>query len=153
MAKSTRLAAANLLLNRGVRFTIPDAPLLWRLFRFNRIHIKPLRAGTIIEISAVIDEHDLANSLSPSDINGKLEPVALIIAMAMLNSRKRITRFSARLGRLLLWKVPAKVLIEIFRHIAELNKVTDFTAITVFFCLQAKMMMSPKNTGQQDGGS
>ncbi|MDR3057761.1 MAG: hypothetical protein LBU84_06430 [Prevotella sp.] len=154
MANSNvRLAAANLLLDRGVRFTIPDAPFYWRLLRLNKIHIRPLRGGTIAEISRLIDEYQLDDVRSVNAINQKLSAISEVIAVAILNNKKAIARFTGRLAKLLLWKVPAHVLIEIFLCISGVNKVSDFTLITVFFCQQATMMMSPRNTGQTGKGS
>lgn len=154
MANSNvRLAAANLLLNRGVRFTIPDAPVFWRLLRLNKIHIRPLRGGTIAEISRLIDIHKLDKVETNEQANQNLAVISRIIAMAILNKKKAIARFTDRLTNLLLWGVPGHVLIEIFFYISGLNKISDFTVITVFFCQQATMMMSPRITGQMEKGS
>lgn len=148
-----RLAAAQLLLGRGIRFIIKDAPLLYRLFRLNRITISQLRAGTIIEISRLIDEHGLADARKPSDINLHLDVIARIIAVAVLNRKKRISLFTDRLAKFLLWKVPAQTLSEIYLRIARLNDVKDFMIITKYFEVITSRMMSPKNLGQEIKGS
>lgn len=154
MAKSdTRLAAANLLLDRGVRFTIPDAPLLWRLFRLHRIHIRPLRGGTIAEISRLIDLYQLEDMSLPNSANQKLSAISEVIAVAMLNSKCKIAHFTGRLAKLLLWKVPAHVLTDIYFVIAGVNRLSDFMIITGFLCQQATVMMSPRKTGQMKTGS
>lgn len=150
---NVRLAAASILLDRGVQFTISNAPWYWRLLRINRIHIRPLRAGTIMEISRMIDESELSEIHIQLDANIKLDVITRIIAMAVLNGKYKIKFFSGILSRMLLWKVPAHVLKQIYRHIAKLNKVTDFMNITIYFGIQTEMMMSPKNTGQEKEGS
>lgn len=148
-----RLAAASILLDRGVRFTISGAPWYWKLLGFNPILIRPLRCGTIMEISRIIDETGLADIQMQKDANTRLDTVALIVATAMLNSRLKIKYFAGILARMLLWKVPGYVLRDVYRQIAKINKVTDFMSITIYFGIQAQMMMSPKEMGQVVKGS
>ena len=143
-----RKAAARLLLGRGMRFTITDAPVFWRLLRFNRITIKHLRAGTIAEISAIIDRDGLDDIFIPKEANTNMPSIALCVAVAILNNERRIKWYAGRLAKMLLWKIPAQSLIEIFYIIAGLNKLSDFMNITGYFSHQATMMMSPKNPGQ-----
>lgn len=150
---NTRLAAARLLLGRGIRFTIKDAPFLYRLFRLNRLTISSLRAGTIIEISRLIDEHDLSEVTHPENVNKKLDVLAHIIAVAILNRKSKIKYLSKFLARLLLWQVPATTLIDIYLCIASINRTTDFMTITKYFDIQTEIMMSPKNLGQKSQGS
>ena len=148
-----RLAAARLLLGRGIRYTIKDAPFLYRLFRLNRLTVSHLRAGTIIEISRLIDEYGLADARKPSDVNLKLDVVARIIAVAVLNRKNRIRLFTDRLTKFLLWKVPAQLLSEIYFRIAPINSIQDFMIITKYFEVTASRMMNPKNLGQKTKGS
>lgn len=148
-----RIAAARLLLGRGLRFTIKDAPFTWRLLRLNRIVIRHLRAGTIAEIAMIIDRHGLNNIRTPADANANMEAIARVIAVAVLNHKRRIQWFARRLSRLLLWKMPATTLIDIYQAVESLNKLSDFTTITGYFSHQATMMMSPKTPGQMTKGS
>lgn len=150
---NVRLAAASILLDRGVRFTITGAPWYWRLLRLDRIRIRPLRAGTIMEISRLIDESGLDNMRIQKDANIRLDVISHIIAVAILNGKGRIKLFSSTLARLLLWHVPAYVLRQIYSRIAGLNKVSDFMIITIYFGIQAQMMMSPREMGQMKEGS
>lgn len=143
-----RIAAAKLLLGRGMRFTITDAPLLWRMLRLNSITIHHLRAGTIAEISAIIDRDGLDDIRVPAEANANMPAIALCVAVAVLNDKKRIERYAERLAKLLLWKLPAQTLIDIYYVIAGLNKLSDFMIITGYFSHQATMMMSPKIPGQ-----
>lgn len=148
-----RIAAARLLLGRGMRFTITDAPLFWRLLRLNRITIHHLRGGTIAEIAMIIDRDKLNDISIPKEANINMVSISLIVAIAILNRENRIKRYSEKLAKLLLWKIPAQTLIEIFYIIAGLNKLSDFMNITGYFSHQATMMMSPKISGQTKKGS
>ncbi|WP_165043725.1 hypothetical protein [Dysgonomonas sp. ZJ709] len=149
MAKvKTRLQAADLLLDRGVRFNIPDAPFFWRLFGLNKIFIRPLRAGTIAEITRLIEIHELSDVVLPKEIHAKLEAISLIIAVAVLNDKYKIEKYAEKKAAFFLWKVPAHILIQIYQLIAGLNRVSDFMSITIYFAHQAQMMMSPRNMGQ-----
>jgi hypothetical protein len=150
---NVRLAAANMLLDRGVRYTISGAPLSWQLLRLNRIKINPLKAGTIIEISRIIDENKLDKIETVSGIKEKLDSITLLVAVSILNNRRKIKYFSPVLSKVLLWKIPLNILLTIFYHIVQVNHLADFTNITRYFAIQAQMMMDPKNMGQQATGN
>ena len=147
----TRIQAAERLLDRGVRFKLP-ASFFRRLFRLNRIDIRPLRGGTILEFSKVVIENKLDEALEKEDwifLEKAIEPVCRCIAIAMLRTKKEIEKKADKLTRKLLWDVEASNLIEIFRVIAVQNRLSDFTNFTKFFCRQTMMMMNPKNLGQE----
>lgn len=148
-----RRKAAALLLERGIRYTIKDAPVLWRLFRLNRIHIRPLYAGTIAEMSILVDQYGLDDVKTPDEAAGQASAIAHNIAVALLNNRRKIRLFSGVLTRLLLWKIPAVVLADIFANLAEVNRVLDFTIITGYLSGQTAAMMSPRDPGQKEKGS
>lgn len=147
-----RIKAANLLLDRGIRFTIPDAPVWDRIRRRNKILIRPLRAGTIMEITVIMLENGLDDKLTNQELHTRLDVIARIIATAVLNDDEAIERSCGQLTKKLLWKCPAHVLIKIYRHIESLNRIEGFTAITGYFSRQIRMMMN-KRTGQQQEGS
>jgi hypothetical protein len=151
--ETVRLKAAALLLERGIRYRIKDAPLLWRIFRLNRIHIRPLYAGAILEMSILTELYELDKVKTPDDAARQVHAIAHVIAVAMLNGRLKIRLFAGILTRLLLRKIPAYVLADIFANIAEINRVLDFTIITGYLSGQAAAMMSPKNPGQTEKGS
>ena len=151
--EQTRLAAADLLLNRGMRFKIADAPFIWRLLRLNRITVKPLKGGTIATIDRLIVEHGLTDARKIEDVNQKLDVVYLIIAVAILNNEKRINKYAGRLARLLFWKVNTQTIFPIYEQVAKVNKISDFMIITKYFSHLGRMMMSPKNLGQMEKGS
>ena len=150
---NVRLAAANLLLDRGVRYVISDMPLFWQLLRLNRIEIRPLKAGTLMEISRIIDENKLDRIETADEGMKKLGAIVMLISVAILNHRYRIKYFSGILSKILLWRIPVKALFNIFYHIIRVNNLTDFTNITRYFNHQAEMLMSPKIPGQQGMGS
>lgn len=147
--------AANAILERGVRFRLP-APFYKKWLKRDWATIRHLKAGTILEFSRVVIEHDLENAVLLGDyefLMKAVEPCARCIAIAILNEKKKIERKADKLTRQLLWKISAESLIEIFVKISLLNRVSDFTRITRFFSIQTEMMMNPKNLGQTDDGS
>lgn len=150
---NVRLAAANILLGRGVRYTIPDTPLFWQLFRLNRLHIRPLKAGTLIEISSIIDRYNLNKIEDIGTTYLNLRPIATLIAVSILNGKNKIKLFSSLLTCIILWYIPAKALLSIFYQIVQINNLSDFMNITIYFEHQAQMMMGPKNLGQEIKGS
>lgn len=146
-----RIEAAERLLDRGVRFRL-SASIFSKLLKRDRIDIRPLRAGTILEISIVVVKNKLEEALEKEDWNflqQAIKPVARCVAIAILNTKERIESETDELTEKLLWKMPAGKLVEIFRVIAVQNRLSDFTNITRFFCRQTMMMMNPKNLGQE----
>lgn len=150
---NVRLAAANILLGRGVKYNIPNTPLFWQLFRLNRLHIRPLKAGTLIEISSIINQYNLNTIEDVETAYLKLKPITKLIAISILNRKKKIRFFSSLLTNALLWSIPAKYLLSIFYQIVQINNLSDFMNITIYFEHQAQMMMGTKNLGQEIKGS
>ena len=149
--KDIRLAAADLLLQRGVRFRLTGAPFLWRVFRLDRISITHLRLGAIVGISRVISENGLDDA-GKQKLAASIDKVALCIAIAMLNNRRKIKRWSQRLSVELVWRLPANALLTVFFHLQNLNEVLDFTGITNWMSAQTTMM-KPKHLGRTGKGS
>lgn len=145
----TKLAAANLLLQRGVRFKI-DAPFFIRLFRKNVIEIKPIYPGTIVEISKVILEQDLENA-TREQINDKISSVCRIVAMAVLNGKKEMKQVD-KLALKLEKQVPVYQLFQIYIHIANINRHVDFTNITGYFREMMNQLMTRRLPGQNIEG-
>ena len=141
----TKLAAANLLLQRGVRFTV-DAPFFYR----NVVEIKPLYAGTIAELSRIILENEMEN-LTSHQANEKITEVCRLIATAALNGKKELKKVN-RLARRLENGVPAFQLFQIYLHIANINRHVDFTNITGYFSNLMNQMMTRKLPGQESVG-
>ncbi len=148
------LKAAETILDRGVRFTMP-APFIIRLLRLNRIRVKPLRPGTILEFARVVQEHNLQDVKSEAtfkEMVKNIEPLAECLAIAVLNHRLKIKWFTGLYTRWFLWRCHYIQLIEMFAVLSKLNQAHDFTTITKFFCQQTTSMMSPRNLGQQASG-
>lgn len=153
MDANARLAAADAILDRGVRFKIPHAPVRIRLLGLDRITIKSLRAGTILEISRVIDSNQIEDAIMLKDhafLVRCLEPMAQCIALAMINDKLLIRRFTKLVKKMVL-RLPPDMIVEIFLHIERLNQKKLFLTITRFFLIQAQMMTSPRkvNPGQE----
>lgn len=148
----TEVKAANLLLDRGIRFNIPDAPFFDRIRRRNKILIKPLRGGTIAEIAVLIIDNDLNDKLTNVELLSRLDVISKIVATAVLNNEKDIELKRDKFAARLLWKVPAHILVRIYRHIESLNEYEGFMTITNYFNRLIKRLML-KRTGQMKKGS
>lgn len=147
----TRLKAAELLLDKGVRFRLP-APFYKRWLGLDKIDIHPLRAGTIIELSKIVIAHKLAEHESKQawkQLELCIEPIAKCIAIAVLNDKMKIDKRADKLASKLLWKYNSTILISMFRIILSQTRKEDFTSITKFLVHQATMM----NLGQTAIGS
>ena len=144
-----RSRAVNLLLERGARFVVPLPRPYARLIpkRWRTMTIRHLKAGTILEIERLVVQHNLNNDpLTP-----RIELLAEAIALAVLNNRRSIRFLRRPLTRLLLWGVSGESLLELFGIVRTLNRLEDFTAITVWILLTARM--TQMRTGQEEKGS
>jgi len=149
----TRKRTAETILDRGVRFIVP-APDFIKWLHLNRINVRPLRPGTILEIARVVVDSKLEEALMLaefSQLKDSLEPICECTALAVLNGKWKIKLFRKVLTKMLLWKFDTLQLLEMFIKIKELNAVMDFTSITEFFCQQTQMMTNP-NPGQGASG-
>lgn len=145
------MQAANLLLERGIRFKIKDAPFFIKLLRLNRLTIAALKAGTIARYSLIIYSKQLHVRISDVEyLYAEIDSVCEVIAIAILNHPIKIKLLYKTFARLLKWKIPYTELIKIFISIVEINKAVDFTTITSFLLNQMKRLMSPK-LGQEEG--
>jgi len=149
----TKMRAASMLLERGVRFKISDAPFLLRLLRLNRITITGLKAGTIARFSLLIYKHSLDVRIADREyLYEKIEIICQALAVAMLNSRLRIAILSSALSRLLMWKIKYVTLVEMFVLLVEIASAADFTSFTAWMCQQTTTLMTPR-TGHKETGS
>lgn len=144
-----RSQAVDLLLGRGVQFDLPVPPLVKWLVprRWRRLTIRHLKAGTILDIERLALKHKIADTpLTP-----KVEVLAEVLAVAILNSRWRIPLFRKPLRQWLLWGVASESLLELFGITRELCRLEDFTAITIWTMLTAQM--TALRMGQEEEGS
>jgi hypothetical protein len=149
-----RLETAERILNRGVRFRLP-APFLQRLFGLNRVEIKPLKAGTILEFSRIVLKHKLEEAISLEDygfLAQSIEPVARCLAIAILNDRKKIEQRTDKLQQWLLWRVNPQTLVEMFLVVEPMSRTSDFMNFTRYFVMQTLMMMNPNLGREVNGG-
>lgn len=147
--QSVRSQAVDLLLGRGVQFDLPVPPLVKWLVprRWRRLTIRHLKAGTILEIERLALKHKIADTpLTP-----KVEVLAEVLAVAILNSRWQIPLFRQPLKRWLLWGVASESLLELFALTRALCRVEDFTAFTIWTMLTANL--TAVRMGQEERGS
>ena len=137
MENEIRIHATDLLLKRGVRFTLPYSRYLrWAIpKRWRSVTIRSLRAGTILEIERL----QLMHHLSDHPLTPEVAVLAEIIALAVLNSRMRIKLFRRPLTQWLLWGISSESLLELFGIVCKLNRIEDFTNITIWTLLTARM--------------
>ena len=147
--------ATDAILDRGVRYNIPHAPVRYRLLGLHRITIKPLRAGTILEISRIVIENKLEDAIMLDDrafLSESIRPIAECIAVAVANSRWHIRLLRRPLTAMIL-QLPVDVILQIFLHIESRNQKRLFLTITRYFSVMTQMMVSPRTLGQADQGS
>lgn len=149
-----RLSAANAILTRGVRFRLP-APFYKRILKRDYITIRHLKLGTIIEMSRIVVENNLDNAITLSDnefLKKTVEPCARCVAVAILNDKKKIERYTEKLTKRLMWDVAPESIIEIFVKISQMNRLSDFMNITRYLLSQTMSLMNRKNLGQDVSG-
>ena len=135
--------AANIILERGVRFKLP-APLGLRV----PITIRPLRLGTLYEMSRLTAEHKLEDQL----LSPPLPAVAEVIAAAVLNNRLLIRLFLRPMAQWLLNSLTAKGLTELYAVVRRMSDPNPFTAITVSLVATAKALTELR-AGRETEGS
>lgn len=149
-----RLQAANVILQRGVRFRLP-APFYKRLLKKDYITIRYLKAGTILEFSRVVLESKIEEAIALGDhefLVKTIEPCARCIAIAILNDRAKIARDTDKLTEQLMWKVAPQSIVDIFTKISAMNRLSDFMTITRYLLSQTTMMMNRRNLGHEESG-
>lgn len=148
-----RIDAANVILERGVRFRLP-APFWKRWLKKDYVTIHHLKAGTILEIAKVMIAEKLEDAvgLSGNEFLIKSVPAcARCIAIAILNDAEKIERKADELTKKLIHDVSAGSVVKLFMQVAQMNRVSDFTNITRYFLTITQTMMNPKNLGREDG--
>lgn len=137
MDDEIRNQATDLLLERGVQFALPlPHYLAWAIpKRWRQLTIRHLKAGTILEIERLV----LLHKLSDNPLTPEVAVLAEIIALAVLNRRMRIKLFRRPLTQWLLWGISSESLLELFGIVRTLNRLEDFTTITIWTLLTARM--------------
>lgn len=148
-----RLKAANVILDRGVRFRLP-APFWKKWLKKDYVTIHHLKAGTIIEIARVVIDGELEDALLGSSsefLSKSVEACARCVAIAILNEKKAIEKRTDKLTHKLVHEVSAETIINIYAHVVQMNRVADFMNTTKYLLTTTAMLMSPKNLGQENG--
>lgn len=153
--------AADTLLERGVRFTIP-APFLLRIFGKKTVNLTVYRPkmGTLIYLSkGFVDMEVDATTIEDGDIGQAYELVAKhgnamsrMMAIAVLNSKWRIRLFAGLLGRWLQWRLDAIKQAELFMLITTLSGVQYFTS-TIRYLPGMNMTKRRKDLSPAEKGS
>ena len=135
MAKNTEERAADLLLNKAIKFSIPKRSILKHIGKKERkILIYPSYLGTLYEISRIALTLDFEEILIEKDplyecrvlIKNHVKDMALIVAIAILNSRVKIWLFKRLLSSYLYWHLNPETLLSLSLHVIELNNLQDF---------------------------
>lgn len=156
--------AAETLLERGVRFSIP-APFFLRLFGKKAVNltIYPPKMGTLIAFSGKY----VAMGIDTKGLeSGEVGEVTLLIAqhgkditeaiaVAVLNSKWKIRLFGRMAGRWLMWKLTPQRMAELFMVITMMSGYKDFTTIIRFLpsTNMMKMRKQTENLSQETSGS
>lgn len=152
--------AANTLLERGVRFSIP-APFLLRIFGKKKVSlvIRQPKLGTLIYMSKGFVSMNVDPSLIESgDVDQAYMMVAKhgdemsrLMAVAVLNGKLKIKLLSVIVGKWLKWKLTAVTLAELFFTVTTLSGVQHFT--TTIRYLPAMNLMKRRNLSPEIKGS
>lgn len=153
MNRPTELLAANSILKRGVRYSIP-APLFFRLLGIKKIKITvtQLCAGTELRVAALMAEKELTeeklNNTDPSVIMFQhYNDIVKIVALSTLN-RFAVSRLALLLRIRLLKTMSVWQLFELYTTVRKYSGTTPFTAITR---LALETRMTKPNLGQEKG--
>ena len=122
MDDEIRNQATDLLLERGVQFALPlPRYLAWAIpKRWRQLTIRHLKAGTILEIERLVLQYKLHDN--------PLTPDVAVLAEII-----------APLTQWLLWGISSESLLELFGIVRTLNRLEDFTTITIWTLLTARM--------------
>lgn len=150
---NTEQKAASILLDRGVGWKVP-AP--WPLSIFRRqvmLVIKPLRLGTLLELSRLyasmyIDPRELEKD--PHALIRGIPVASRIAAVCVLNSPLKIKLFSGIVARFIKKRFTADMLLEMMLFIVTYSGTSAFTTI---IRLVAGMRMTSPNLSHEDQGS
>lgn len=150
---NTEEKAASILLDRGVGWKVA-AP--WPLSIFKRqvmFVIKPLRLGTLLELSRLYAGMDIDTQQPDKDPHALISniPVACrIAAVCMLNSPLKIRMFSGIVARFVRKRLTADQLLEMMLFIVTYSGTASFTSI---IRLIGEMKMTTPNLSHENQGS
>lgn len=152
----TEKLAAEVLLDKGVAWRLP-APWFLRIFGKSTVmmSVKPLRLGTLLELSRLYLAMGITEEKLSGDINQLIRSnatmVSRIAAVCVLNSRIRIRLFRNVLGRFLLNRLTANAMLELMMFVVTLSGSSAF--LSTIRLIGVMKMTSPRNLGPEDQGS
>ncbi len=152
----TEKLAAEVLLDKGVAWRLPS-PWFLRIFGKSTvmISVKPLRLGTLLELSRLYLAMGITEEKLSGDVNQLIRSnttmVSRIAAVCVLNSRIRIRLFRNILGRFLLNRLTANAMLELMMFVVTLSGSSAF--LSTIRLIGVMKMTSPRNLGPEDQGS
>jgi hypothetical protein len=156
MIMETEKQAAEVLLDRGVGWKL-SAPWYLRILgkKTVTVTIKPLRLGTLLELSRLYAGMNIDASQLEKDptllVNKHATTVCRIAAVCMLNKKGRIWMFSGFLTKFLLSRLTANALLEVMIFISTYSGVEAF--IDTIRLIGEMRMTAPRNLSPEDQGS
>lgn len=135
MANATEQKAVDTMLHRGVEVSIPKRSLLRYIGKSERTFIiRQSYLGTLYEISRIAlkleyDEKLIAESAFTESKQLAIrhcKNMALICAIAILNSIWSIRLFSGIFSRYLLWRITPEKLAKLSIVVMQMNNISDF---------------------------
>ena len=152
----TEKLAAEVLLDKGVAWRLP-APWFLRVFGKSTvlISVKPLRLGTLLELSRLYLAMGITEEKLSGDVNqlirSNVTMVTRIAAICVLNSRIQIKLFAGILSRFLLNRLTGNALLELMMFIITLSGASAF--LSTIRLIGVMKMTSPRNLGPEEQGS
>ena len=152
----TEKLAAEVLLDKGVAWRLP-APWFLRIFGKStvRLSIKPLRLGTLLELSRLYLAMGITEEKLSGDVNqlirSNVTMVSRIAAICILNSRIRIRLFTGILARFLQNRLTGNAMLELMMFVVTLSGASAF--LSTIRLIGVMKMTSPRNLGPEDQGS
>lgn len=149
---NTEQKAVDTMLQRGIKVSIPKRSILRYVGKKDRTFtIRQSYLGTLYEISRVAlrldyDEKRIAkNAFGESKALAKkhARDMALICAIAILNSKWRIRLLSWPLSLYLFWRITPELLAKLSLMVMQLNNISDF--INSIRLMSAARLSAPKD--------
>jgi hypothetical protein len=153
--------AAETLSDRGVYWKLPSFWFLRIIGKKTvRVIVKPIRLGTLLELSRIYAALDIKPEDLEKDPHGLIlnntRALCTIAAVCILNSKLKIRLFSGLLARFLLSRLTANNLLEIMMFIVTYSGVTAFTT-TIRLIGEMRVttpkILSPEIQGSQQATS
>lgn len=159
MASKAEEKAIDAMLDRGVKISIPERSLFAYFGKKERsFTIRQSYLGTLLEISRValkLDYDEKAISEAAFTESKQLakrhsKNMALIAAIAILNSRWGIRLWKRPLANYLFWRLTPQKLVQLSIVVMQMNNISDF--INSIRLMSGVRLTAPKNLSPEDNG-